>query len=415
MSPENKKQKIINSFLKVRKKTEKIIENLNYEEMVIQTEDFVSPVKWHLGHTTWFFEYFILKKFKKNYKKYDSEFDYLFNSYYNIVGEFNKKFSRGSLVWPLVDNVIKYRKEIEEKIIELVNKEPLSRDLMFFISLGINHEQQHQELILMDILNIYSYCPRKTFFKKNTKINYKKQFIGDWQSPKSVISEFGASEKRFSFDNEKPLFKKEVPPFKIDLNFVTIGDWIEFIENKGYEEPKYWLSDGWDYIKMNKIKKPMYWLDNKYEYTLNGITRLNKNKPVSHINFYEAEAYSKFKKKRLPTEFELELFLKSNCIEGNFLESNIMTPISFTKLEVDKNIYGNLWCWTSSNHKPYRNYKAFKGDITEYNQKFMCNQFVLKGGSFATPKNHIRASYRNFYYPKDRWQFCGVRLAEDIF
>ena len=180
--------------------------------------------------------------------------------------------------------------------------------------------------------------------------------------------------------------KKKLLPFKISLNFITIGEWLEFIENKGYQDSKYWLSDGWDFIKTNNIERPMYWIDNKYEYTLCGVEKLNKNKPVSNISYYEADAFCRFSKKRLPTEFEFEFFLKNNLIKGNFLESKNMTPISFDQNDVSNNSYGNVWCWTSSNYTPYEGYRSYKGDIGEYNKKFMCNQFVLKGGSFATPK-----------------------------
>ena len=408
------RQKILSSYLRIRKKTEILVKDLRHEEMVVQTENFVSPIKWHLAHTTWFFENFVLKKFKRNYKTYDKDFNYLFNSYYNSAGKFNEKSKRGLFIWPLVSEVLKYRKKIDEMIIELIISDRLSDKSFFFINLGLNHEQQHQELILMDILNIFSYFPQKKAFKKkkNKKINKISKPL--WSIHQNVSFEYGFSGNQFSYDNEKPSGKKKLNPFKISLNFITIGEWLEFIENKGYQDSKYWLSDGWDYINTNNIERPMYWIDNKYEYTLCGIEKLDKKKPVSNISFYEADAFCRFTKKRLPTEFELEFFLKKNLVKGNFLESKNMTPISFDQNDASSNSYGNVWCWTSSNYTPYVGYSSYKGDIGEYNKKFMCNQFVLKGGSFATPKSHIRASYRNYYYPNDRWQFSGMRVAEDI-
>ena len=405
---------MLSSFLKVRKKTEDLVKNLSYEEMVIQTEDYVSPIKWHLAHTTWFFEYFILKKFEKKYNLYNKEFNFFFNSYYNSMGNFNKKIKRGAHVWPLVSEIFKYREKINYRMNELICKSKCDNKISFLVQLGINHEQQHQELILMDILNIYSHCPTQNVFKQKKKEKSKKQFKSFWENSESIVFEYGASSNEFAYDNEKPKGQKRLNPYKISTNLITNGDWLEFIKNCGYKNPKFWLSDGWDFISRNDIKRPMYWLDNKYEYTLNGIEKININKPVSNISFYEADAFCRFKRKRLPSEHELEFFLQKHKTSGNLLESNNMSAVAFDKSEFDKNTYGNLWCWTSSYYKPYPNYKSFRGNIEEYNQKFMCNQFVLKGGSFATPKNHIRSSYRNFYYPGDRWQFSGLRLAEDI-
>ena len=203
-------------------------------------------------------------------------------------------------------------------------------------------------------------------------------------------------------------------PYSLDINFVTNNDWMEFIKDDGYKRPEFWFSDGWDYINHNKISRPLYWLDNNYRYSLRGVEKIKPYQPVSHISFYEANAYSKYRNKRLPTEFELEFFLKSNDKNGNFLDSKLLCPVGFSSRDQNINSYGNLWCWTSSNYTPFRNFTPFFGKLNEYNEKFMCNQFVLKGGSFGTPINHIRSTYRNFYYPHDRWQFCGLKLVEDI-
>ena len=213
----------------------------------------------------------------------------------------------------------------------------------------------------------------------------------------------------FCFDNELPNTKNLIEPFQISP-FITNKQWNHFIKNNGYNDHRFWLSDGWDYIKANNIDKPMYWIDSNYQFSLNGVVKINDNNPVSHISFYEADAFSRFMKQRLPTEIEIEFFLKNTKKSGNFFENKNFHEIP----EDHSESHGNLWVWTQSNYLPYKNYKPYKNKLTEYNSKFMCNQFVLRGGSHSTPKDHVRSSYRNFYYPKDRWQFCGLRLATSI-
>jgi len=281
--------------------------------------------------------------------------------------------------------------------------------------IGINHEQQHQELILMDILNIFFKNPLKPQFIKKKKINGLKKCNITWKNEKKIRFEYGTNTNdTFAYDNESPTGYKELLPFQVDYDFVSNNEWREFIDSNGYKRPELWLSDGWEFINKYKINKPMYWIDQKYQFCLTGIERIDDDQPVSHISYYEADAFCRFRKRRMPTEFEMEFFLKKNKKEGNFLENGYYKPInSFFKNKYNGS-YGNLWSWTSSNYVPYYGYKPFEGNLGEYNEKFMCNQFVLKGGSFATPKSHIRASYRNFYYPFDRWQFSGLRLASDI-
>lgn len=409
-----KTSNLTQSFLSARKTTLDLIKRLNSEDMVIQTKPFVSPIKWHLAHTTWFFENFILKKIKK-YKLFDSSYDYIFNSYYNSVGRFNPKDMRGYLNRPSINKIFEYRKYIDQHLVEIIEKSKFDNRINEMIKLGINHEQQHQELILMDVKNIFFCNPLKPQFIKKRKIKGLRKSNLLWKSEEKVRLKFGREKDEiFFYDNESGYLEKELPPYEISIDFISNSEWREFIESDGYKRPELWLSDGWNFINKYGINKPMYWLDLKNHFTLAGVEKLEKDQPVSHISFYEAIAFCNYKKKRLPTEFEMEFFLEKNKKEGNFLESKYFRPINYFSNNKGNKPFGNLWLWTSSNYIPFDGYKPYKGNLGEYNQKFMCNQFVLKGGSFATPKSHIRSSYRNFYYPSDRWHFCGIRLASDI-
>ena len=404
---ENKISEISELFSNTRKQTLSLCDNLEPEDMVIQPSKNVSPIKWHLGHTTWFFEKFILTEMNENYKPFNKDYNYIFNSYYNSVGEFNPRNKRGALNRPLLKDIIKYRNYVTENILDFIKKTK-NNTISFLVELGSNHEQQHQELILMDIKNIFYNNPLMPAFNpiENTS---KKKSTNEFFSNSTKKFTYGNDEDIFCYDNELPVTEKDLDPFKI-YAMVTNGEWKNFIDDGGYKNHEYWLSDGWDFIKNNKLERPMYWIDNNNYFTLNGVKKIDNDKPVSHISFYEADAYARYKNKRLPSEFELEYYLKQFSKKGNFLENKIYHEVE----EDSENVYGNLWVWTNSNYVPYKKYKPYEGNLGEYNNKFMCNQFVLKGGSHSTSKNHIRASYRNFFYPSDTWQFCGVRLADDI-
>ena len=404
---ENKISEISELFSNTRKQTLSLCDNLEPEDMVIQPSKNVSPIKWHLGHTTWFFEKFILTEMNENYKPFNKDYNYIFNSYYNSVGEFNPRNKRGALNRPLLKDVIKYRNYVTENVLDFIKKAK-NNTISFLVELGSNHEQQHQELILMDIKNIFYNNPLMPAFNpiENTS---KKKSTNEFFSNSTKKFTYGNDEDIFCYDNELPVAEKDLDPFKI-YAMVTNGEWKNFIDDGGYKNHEYWLSDGWDFIKNNKLERPMYWIDNNNYFTLNGVKKIDNDKPVSHISFYEADAYARYKNKRLPSEFELEYYLKQFSKKGNFLENKIYHEVE----EDSENVYGNLWVWTNSNYVPYKKYKPYEGNLGEYNNKFMCNQFVLKGGSHSTSKNHIRASYRNFFYPSDTWQFCGVRLADDI-
>ena len=406
------KKTCVEDFIRVRNTTLKLTQNLSAEDMVIQTNDFVSPTKWHLGHTTWFFENFLLIPFLNKYKSFSKDFNFIFNSYYNSLGEFNSKEKRGFLSRPSIDEVIKYRKYVDENLLHLFSKvQPNSRN--FLLQLGINHEQQHQELILMDIKNVFFSNPLKPSFTRITENQPQKKIDNSFtlKSPKKFT--YGSNKKSFFYDNELPNSIHRLQPFKLS-SYITNSDWKAFIKDGGYESHEYWLSDGWDFIKKNSVKRPLYWIDESHQFTLNGVKKIDNSLPVSHISLYEAFAFAKYKKSRLPTEFEIEYLLGRQKIRGNLLEDNRFSEVDYCNSFHKDCLYGNLWIWTSSNYLPYKNYKPYKNQLMEYNSKFMCNQFVLKGGSFSTPKSHIRSSYRNFYYPSDRWQFSGLRLVREI-
>ena len=395
-----------------RSRTLKLVKNLTPEDMVIQTNEFVSPTKWHLGHTSWFFEKFILSPYLKGYKIFHENFNFVFNSYYNSVGCFNQRDKRGFLNRPSFEEVLNYRNYIDENI-NLLFKNNVNNSLKFLLALGVNHEQQHQELILMDIKNVFYQNPLKPTYINSKIKNNEKYFRNEFILNNSEKFKYGHSSESFCYDNETPSNFSTLEPFNIKP-FVTNLEWKEFIEDGGYKSHEFWLSDGWNFINKNNINKPMYWFDKNYYFTLNGEKKIDDNSPVSHISFYEACAFARYKNLRLPNEFEIELFLKKQSVKGNFLEEENFCETDYNNFNLKNVLYGNLWLWTSSNYVPYKNYKCFENELMEYNSKFMCNQFVLKGGSFATSKHHIRSSYRNFYYPHDRWQFSGLRLVEDL-
>ncbi len=406
---------VINKFLDCRSKTLELIDKLHEEDTVVQSETFVSPMKWHLGHTTWFYENFLLLQFDKNYKVFNEDFSFIFNSYYNIFGDFNKQENRGLLNRPLLAEVIEYRKYVDSMITKLLEKKSFEKDINFLINLGINHEQQHQELILMDLKHIFYSNPLKPSFVEKVENNFATnlKYKNNWILKKKVISRIGADPSKFCFDNELPSFDTIIYPFILS-EYVTNNDWLNFINDGGYKKYEYWLSDGWNFINKYKIDRPLYWIDDNYYFDLSGVNKIDKNLPVTHISFYEANAFANYSNKRLPSEYEMELVLKNSKQDGNFLDNKKFKEVCYNNENLASSYHGNLWTWTCSNYVPYRGYKTLTYKANEYNSKFMCNQFVLKGGSFATPKDHIRPSYRNFYYPSDRWQFSGLRLAENL-
>jgi len=388
-------------YLCVRKESESISQPLSSEDMQIQSMADASPIKWHLAHTSWAFETFILKDQIKNYQAFDANFEYFFNSYYNAIGEQFPRAQRGLLSRPNNQTITKYRKHVDIAMCELIEnyENSISKETIKLITLLINHEQQHQELMLTDLKHALFQNPTYPEYKPNSRSSLRNLYIDQpltWIEFEAGLYDVGHQDESFHFDNEGPQHKYYLESFKLASRLVTNGEYLKFMEDGGYQDAKYWLSEAWGSIKDKKSMAPMYWIkkDNKwFQYTLFGLQPLDLNKPVQHINYFEANAYATSVNKRLPTEQEWEVAAKNEQFKLN-------------------EMFNHLWQWTSSSYCAYPGFKIVNGAIGEYNGKFMVNQYVLRGGSKATPQGHIRASYRNFFYPNASWQYTGLRLAE---
>ncbi|WP_349663870.1 ergothioneine biosynthesis protein EgtB [Cellulophaga lytica] len=379
---------IKSAYLNTRNQFLTLCSNLETEDYSVQPTEFVSPPKWHLAHTTWFFEQFVLKEFSSEYTVYNDDFAYLFNSYYNNAGERVLRPNRGLMTRPTVKEVYAYRNYVDSKMVVFLDSNP-SKKALEIIELGINHEQQHQELFYYDIKYIFGNQPTFPTLKNSIALNditQKQEFI----TIKEGVYQIGHNTTGFSFDNELGVHKTYLHQFKISNNLTTNAEYIAFIEAGGYSNFNLWHAEGWDFITKNNITAPLYWhkvKDTWHYYTLNGFKPVEPNKPVTHISMYEAYAYAEWKQMRLPTEFEWE-------IAAEHLN------------------YGQLWEWTNSAYLPYPNFSKAPGALGEYNGKFMINQHVLRGASIATPENHSRKTYRNFFQADMRWLFSGIRLAQ---
>lgn len=396
-------------YSKVREESLAICSPLEIEDYAIQPCPEVSPPKWHLAHTTWFFEELILKPFKAGYKEYDSGFSFLFNSYYKAAGKHWLQCDRGNLSRPTLKEVRQYRQSIDDEVSQLLVdlKGDIPEDIFFTLELGLHHEQQHQELLLMDIKNILATNPKLPAYSEQKKPS-SESYQESWEEYGEGLHEFGHSSHSFCYDNEKPRHKIYNQAFSISNTTVSNEEYLQFIEDGGYECPELWLSKGWDWVQSEKNPSPLYWSQKDkqwFEYTLYGQKPLDPKAVLTHINYFEADAFANWKKMRLPTEYELEHFFLKNKEED---DRSLLHPQSVSQKK------NSVWCWSRSHYSPYPGYKKFAGMVEEYNGKFMCNQFVLKGGCVATPKDHYRPTYRNFYEPHQRWMFSGIRLAKDL-
>ncbi|MDQ3192466.1 MAG: ergothioneine biosynthesis protein EgtB [Bacteroidota bacterium] len=420
---ESRIKNIKNLFLTVRLRTNDICHSLLKEDYSVQPIADVSPPKWHLAHTTWFFENFVLLTNKKNYTVFNDEYNYLFNSYYESVGERLLRTNRGNLTRPTIEEIYKYRAHVNENLLEFFEtEENISIKLLNIIELGINHEQQHQELLITDIKYILGNNPLFPALFKNhetTTEHLPENPIENYIDIPEGIYEIGYNGKGFAYDNEKDNHKVYLNSFKFLDRLITNQEYLEFIEDKGYENFNFWLQEGWDWVKLNNIKSPLYWhlFENQwYYYTLRGLKTLSPHEPVTHISYYEADAFAKWKNKRLLTEFEWEaaakILYKKIPVSANFLEEEHFTPIQ--RKNCSSQFFGDAWEWTCSAYLPYPGFQIAEGALGEYNGKFMINQMILRGGSCATSINHIRHSYRNFFHPDKRWQFTSIRLAETL-
>jgi len=384
--------------------------------MTVQVMPEVSPTKWHLAHTTWFFERFILTPNLSDYRVYNEHYDYLFNSYYYTAGEMYARTRRGLLSRPGVDEIIRYRAHVDEHMQRLL-KDP-DAELKFLITLGLNHEQQHQELMLTDIKNVLAQNPMRPVYRNDLLAGDSTNQPLDWHRFSGGLVGIGHQGDGFCFDNETPAHRVLVQDFEIAGRPVSNADYLEFVRDDGYQRCEHWLSDGWARVLEEGWSAPLYWdLGNSggeaLEYTLGGTRILDGGAPVSHLSYYEADAYARWAKARLPSEAEWEIAAASAPPDGNFVENDRLHPQA-GQGEGMRQFFGDVWEWTSSPYAPYPGFKPLAGSLGEYNGKFMCSQMVLRGGSCATPRDHIRASYRNFFYPGDRWQFSGLRLARDL-
>ncbi len=388
--PHATRMTLADRYKEVRGRSELICKPLQTEDYVVQPIGDVSPPKWHLGHTTWFFETFILAPNILAYKEFDPAYNFVFNSYYETVGAHVIRTNRGNLSRPTVADIYRYRAHVDQVMCELLEKE-LSHDLRELIALGLNHEEQHQELLITDIKYILGHNPLLPAY--NNKITKKKatqsRSENEWITIEAGIYEIGSKGEVFCFDNELARHKVYLNNFSISSQLVTNEEYLEFINAGGYALHRHWHSEGLDWVKNNNIQAPLYWhiIDGKwYNYTLQGLLPVDMSAPVCHISFYEAVAYADWRGMRLPTEFEWEV----------------------AAAQLDK---GSRWEWTNSAYLPYPGYKKAGGAIGEYNGKFMVNQMVLRGASEVTPPGHSRDTYRNFFHPHLRWQYTGIRLA----
>jgi ergothioneine biosynthesis protein EgtB len=410
-------------YQEVRQVTESLCAPLATEDYVVQSMPDASPAKWHLAHTSWFFETFVLQPALGDGSVVLPQYAYLFNSYYNAVGERIARPERGLLSRPTVAEVYRYREIIDDRMrsfLQAASEDLLSR-FAATIVLGLNHEQQHQELILTDLKHAFGRNPLRPVYRERGAIAGGKVAPMRWLSYPAGLRTIGHDGPGFAFDNESPRHQVYVEASRLANRLVTNGEYLAFMEDGGYERPEFWLSDGWNARNLHRWTAPLYWEketsgDRWRVMTLAGLRDLDENEPVCHVSFYEADAFARWSGARLPTEAEWEVAAEGMFVQGNFLENEWFHPAPLDDspdVVTLSQLFGDVWEWTCSPYTPYPCFRPAAGALGEYNGKFMCNQMVLRGGSCATPRSHIRRTYRNFFPPEARWQFTGIRLAQD--
>lgn len=411
---------LLGQYKALRCQTELLTAPLSAEDQMVQSCPEASPAKWHLAHTTWFFETFLLTPHLKNYQPFHPQFRTLFNSYYNAVSAQPEKALRNTFSRPSLEEVQKYRRYTDEHMHALLEAPELSAEVLKLVELGINHEQQHQELLATDVKHAFWTNPLRPAYQP-AQASAGTDATVPAQKPHAYeegVYEIGAEEMGFCFDNETPRHKVYVQPFRFAARPVTCGEYLAFMEDGGYSRVELWLSDGWTEVKARGWNAPLYWEKSGqdwYQFTCAGMVKIAEHEPLCHVSYYEADAFAHWAGARLPSEFEWELVASRAAVTGNFLENGCFHPVPARTIEEDHplQVFGDVWEWTSSGYLPYPGYKALPGALGEYNGKFMCNQMVLRGGSCVTPASHVRASYRNFFPPETRWQFSSIRLADD--
>jgi ergothioneine biosynthesis protein EgtB len=388
----------------VRALSQQLAAPLGAEDQNVQSMPDASPTKWHLAHTTWFFEQLVLKP-RANYREFNPRYSEIFNSYYLGLGTPFQRSERGVLSRPGIDEITAYRRHVDDAMQDALKDGEHAK----WIALGLNHEQQHQELLLTDIKHAFSRNPLLPTYRPAAPAAVTAAPALSWNDHPGGVVEIGHGGDGFAFDNEGPQHKVLLHPFSLASRLVTNGEYNAFIADGGYRRPEFWLSDGWAMAQREGWTAPLYWLPDNKVFTLHGIQSLNSEEPVSHVSFYEASAYAAWADKRLPTEFEWEAAARARPADGNFLNLDALHPRAAAS-----QIFGEVWQWTRSSYDPYPGFRAFEGVATEYNGKFMVGQMVLRGGSCVTPRGHFRPTYRNFFPPSARWQFSGILLARDV-
>ena len=409
-------------YCDVRALTEELAAPLSPEDQTVQSMPDVSPTKWHRGHTSWFFETFLLERFVPEYRVYHPRFAFIFNSYYETVGPRHPRPQRGLLSRPGVDEVTGYRRSLDGAMLDFLDR-PIGHDARFLVDLGLNHEQQHQELVLMDIKHVLSRNPLLPVYRSTGDDVVLAG--GDAAPPLSFaaydggVAEIGHHGPGFAFDNEGPRHDVLMRPFALATRPVTNGDWLDFMADGGYGRPDLWLSDGWAVVQGEQWQAPLYWTQaagSEWEvFTLAGPRPVVEAEPVCHVSYYEADAFAHWAGARLPTEAEWEVAAREHPVDGNFLDLDRLHPeVATHSGDTPVQFFGDVWEWTQSPYSPYPGFRPAAGAVGEYNGKFMVNQQVLRGGCCATPPGHTRATYRNFFPPASRWAFSGLRLARDV-
>ncbi len=405
-------------FRAVRRRTEALCETLETEDFVVQTVEHVSPTKWHLAHTSWFFETFILKEHAPGYEPIDERYAYLFNSYYVQAGERHCRDRRGYISRPTVRQVFDFRRHVDAHVLRLWDAadEALRRALAPLLEIGLHHEQQHQELMLTDIKHVLGVNPLRPAFREQAEAPRREIPELQWIGFDEGLFEIGFDGAGFCYDNELPRHRTYLRGFQLANRLVTNGEFMAFMADGGYERTPLWLSEGWAWVEENGWTEPFYWEKKEgqwHVFTLGGMREVDPEAPACHISYFEADAFARWADARLPTEAEWEVAARALPVEGNFVDEETFHPARAPQREGLVQMYGDVWEWTRSPYAPYPGYAPLPGAIGEYNGKFMSSQFVLRGGSCATSQAHVRPTYRNFFHPDACWQFTGFRLARD--